>query len=179
MEGVANVVTVVAPPFQKATEEVKRENNLRPVIPQAKEGQNSNAGSEVADQRGSTSGTNSHLYAESDALIQETGEREAKKQAKKKKAKKKPRHPPEEDFLNFDDEDENGEAEGGEELPTAPAKPLYAAGPGKGGKPLARTDDRTLIKAGVKNFRAGHAIARRYNSSCNSAPVGDKVNLDI
>lgn len=172
MEGVANVITVAAPPYQQSTEEVKRENNKRPVIPQAKEGQNSNAGSEVADQRGSTSGANSHLYAQSDALIQETGERDAKKHKQKKKKKKES----EEELLEAELDEEEGE---NEELPTVQLnKPLYASGPGKGGKPLARTNDQTLIKSGVKNMRAGHAIARRYNSSCNTPPVGDKVNLE-
>lgn len=70
MEAVSSfIATVAAPPFQTGAEEAKKTANTRDTIPQTTQAARSANTGVSADGRGTTSGTNSQLYAQSEALI--------------------------------------------------------------------------------------------------------------
>lgn len=64
------VAAVTPPPFQMGAEEARRDTIAREQIPAPKNSQSSQANDKAADQKGSTSGTNSQLQAQADGIAE-------------------------------------------------------------------------------------------------------------
>ncbi len=69
MEVAGNLVAaIIPPPYQLGAEEAKRDNQARQQIPEPKESEASQRNNQAADQKGSTTGANSQLRAQGEAL---------------------------------------------------------------------------------------------------------------
>ena len=199
MEAVSSfIATVVPPPFQTGAEEAKKTANARDTIPQTAQAAKSANTGVTADGRGTTSGANSQLYAQSDALISaSTNQLREKKNSVKDKVKVDAKKSAETktsgtkgaarnsgssvvtSSLKDKNTTESQQAQsGGEILATQKIGATSREGADFGGARFSETANSHL---GAENMTRSNVIANRYNHLLHAQYLtkGQNINYSI
>lgn len=196
MEAVSSfIATVTPPPFQAGAEEAKKTANARDTIPQTAQAAKSANTGVAADGRGATSGANSQLYAQSDALISaSTRELREKKKTSKEEKRVDSRKAQDADSKRAAETtktsssnasvkaqgsngpQQTGTAGNGAQIQSAQrVGAVTREGSGFSGARFSETANSHL---GEENMTRSSVIANRYNTAFNAQYLGKGQNIN-